>query len=370
MDLVKRSIELIEAEQTETGAFPACSKFENYRFNWLRDSAFIIYALCRWERYEPAKKAMEWNIQTITAQKDKITALESKIRSSLTPGLTDFLPARYHLDGKTVSDNWPAFQIDGYGAWLWAAAEYVNMSGDREFLEELRPAVDETVRYLDIVWMLPNYDCWEENGDGIHPSSLACVYGGCRSMAELTGRVDLALIAGKVKLFLERALENRKTVPKYLGSNLSDASSLWLSVPFGCISPEETLMQNTASYIEKNILKNGGVKRYPGDTYYGGGSWIILSAWLGWYYVKTGEPEKSLEIFRWIETQANDKGELPEQVSEYLFSEEEADNWQKRWGSSASPLLWSHAMYLILAAELSGERETRTGIYIKQGGEQ
>jgi hypothetical protein len=25
------------------------------------------------------------------------------------------------------------------------------------------------------------------------------------------------------------------------------------------------------------------VRRYLGDSYYGGGNWILLTAWLGWY---------------------------------------------------------------------------------------
>jgi GH15 family glucan-1,4-alpha-glucosidase len=49
----------------------------------------------------------------------------------------------------------------------------------------------------------------------------------------------------------------------------------------------------------------------------------------------------------WIEAQAADDGALPEQSGDRLRPECYAA-WVERWGPPASPLLWSHAMYLIL----------------------
>jgi GH15 family glucan-1,4-alpha-glucosidase len=134
--LVQRSIEIIEKEQSRSGAFPACSSFENYRYSWLRDSSFILYSLCRWGRFAAAKKALRWNAETIIKHRDKISLLRNKLRCGNIPELSDFLPARYHLDGSIVDDDWPAFQVDGYGAWLWAAAEYVRLSGDPHLLAQ------------------------------------------------------------------------------------------------------------------------------------------------------------------------------------------------------------------------------------------
>ena len=43
---------------------------------------------------------------------------------------------------------------------------------------------------------------------------------------------------------------------------------------------------------------------------------------------------------------------MPEQVSGHLLAPGSFDEWVERWGPVASPLLWSHAMFVILAVEL------------------
>ena len=98
-------------------------------------------------------------------------------------------------------------------------------------------------------------------------------------------------------------------------------------------------------------LRVGGVYRYLGDTFYGGGEWIILTAWLGWYESLTGRPDAALSRLDWIAAQATVDGLLPEQVSSATQDPAFVAEWTNRWGPVATPLLWSHAMYLTLAVE-------------------
>jgi len=108
-------------------------------------------------------------------------------------------------------------------------------------------------------------------------------------------------------------------------------------------------MQATIAQIEAHLRRpGGGVYRYLGDTYYGGGEWVLLAAWLGWYYTEVGEEERASELLNWVEAQADDEGHLPEQVSTHLLATDRYAEWEARWGPVAKPLLWSHAMYLIL----------------------
>jgi hypothetical protein len=48
---------------------------------------------------------------------------------------------------------------------------------------------------------------------------------------------------------------------------------------------------------------------------------------------------------------ADEWGQLPEQVPANLNDPSYLRPWQARWGAIASPLLWSHAKYLIAAAQ-------------------
>jgi GH15 family glucan-1,4-alpha-glucosidase len=109
-------------------------------------------------------------------------------------------------------------------------------------------------------------------------------------------------------------------------------------------------MQHTLARIEERLVR-GGVYRYEADTYYGGGEWLLLAGFLGWNYAELGRTDEAWTTLQWIARQARDD-ELPEQASTHLLAPEREQAWIDRWGPSACPLLWSHAMYLTLAVEL------------------
>jgi GH15 family glucan-1,4-alpha-glucosidase len=94
------------------------------------------------------------------------------------------------------------------------------------------------------------------------------------------------------------------------------------------------------------------VHRSRADVFYGGGQWVLLAALLGWNLAASGDPAGGMRHLRWIAAQASEEGDLPEQVAGHLLHPETRAEWIARWGEVASPLLWSHGMYLILADEL------------------
>jgi GH15 family glucan-1,4-alpha-glucosidase len=141
-----------------------------------------------------------------------------------------------------------------------------------------------------------------------------------------------------------------------------DASLLGLAVPYQVVSADDPIMLKTAKHIESTILRDGGVHRYDKDSYYGGGGWILLTAWLGWYYVELTAkcPERAAELATkiqachdWIESHAGRNQYLPEQIPENLNVSYFYPIWVERWGEIASPLLWSHANYIILRLKKS-----------------
>ena len=135
---------------------------------------------------------------------------------------------------------------------------------------------------------------------------------------------------------------------KYLGSRLVDANLLGLAVPYGVVAADDPRMAATAARIEEDILRGNGLHRYAEDTYYGGGAWVVLSAWLGWYWAEQGGLDLARELLGWVEAQADADGGLPEQVPVNLNDPAYLPVWQERWGEIARPLLWSHAKHLIL----------------------
>ena len=109
-------------------------------------------------------------------------------------------------------------------------------------------------------------------------------------------------------------------------------------------------MRRTVEIIREQLRgKTGGIYRYLGDTYFGGGEWILLTCWLGWYDAVTDNEPEFRRSREWVIAQATTDLELPEQTTAGAQEATMVDPWVRRWGSVATPLLWSHAMYLILS---------------------
>jgi hypothetical protein len=62
--------------------------------------------------------------------------------------------------------------------------------------------------------------------------------------------------------------------------------------------------------------------------------------------------ELAERLLQWIEASATSEGHLPEQVADNVQSPHMLRYWRRRWGHTATPLLWSHAMHLILLDHL------------------
>ncbi|WP_204046024.1 hypothetical protein, partial [Acrocarpospora phusangensis] len=144
----------------------------------------------------------------------------------------------------------------------------------------------------------------------------------------------------------------RSHLTKWLGSGEVDGSLLACVEPFGVFAVDHPVAVGTVAAVEEALGDGYGVYRYLGDTFYGGGRWVLLAGFLGLNHVAAGRPEKGMAYLRWMAAQANAEGELPEQVSDRLLAPHREQEWIERWGPVASPLLWSHGMYLMLADEL------------------
>jgi GH15 family glucan-1,4-alpha-glucosidase len=374
MDLYRHSIEVILQNQHSSGAYIASPVFSNYHYCWLRDGSFIAHAMDRVGEFQSAEAFFYWVDRTIDKYSYKLDALETQIKNDPAHLEPYILHTRFTLEGEEESadSQWGNFQIDGYGTWLWALASHIRLTGNDALLSEFSNSIKATIRYLKATWQLPNYDCWEEHPEYLHPYSLTAVYGGLRAIADLmvernpaTHSIFVEDFAAEVKDFLRKfAVKDDKFVKhvwpptfKQLARPVIksgvDSSLLGLAVPYQVFDLDDPILQNTIQMIEKELHRpSGGVYRYKEDVYYGGGEWLLLSAWLGWFYAESGDTSKAQTLLAWIEANADSAGNMPEQVSAHPLAPRELQPWVDKWGPVASPLLWSHAMYLILAEEI------------------
>ena len=356
-DLYRRSIEIILGNQSPGGAYIASPNFPTYRYCWFRDGSFIAYAMDLAGRHESSRRFHQWAADRVN---ERAEVVRSSLRHAASGGElseSDILHTRYRLDGSDGEPGeWPNFQLDGFGTWLWALEQHARLAPEMPLSGGMLSAAALVAEYLGALWMRPCYDCWEEFPEQVHPHTLAAIYGGLQAGGRLTGGDHSAVTDLIRRQLLGNAQEYGHFV-KFAGSPAVDASLLGLAVPYGVVAPDDPLMVRTVEQIRQTILRGGGVHRYAADTYYGGGAWILLSAWLGWYYAelekngagpRAGYRESIRELKTWITSQAKADLELPEQVPQDLNDPAFYPEWVGRWGDIASPLLWSHAKYIIL----------------------
>lgn len=348
IDLRGKSIEIILKNQNDCGSYVACPNFDTYKYCWLRDGSYIAFSMDMSGEWDSSGRFHDWVDRVILTQSQKVSKIIEKARNNEEILNTDYLPARYMLDGSETKDEWPNFQLDGYGTWLWALCQHIKYTGRRELIEKYKNSIEITIDYLCNFWCVPNYDCWEENGDKIHTSTLSCIYGGLKEISSYPQFNRAAETAAKIKDYIEKNCVKDNRLVKYVGCDNIDASLIWAAVPFGVFDCEDEIIKSTVKEMESTILHNGGLHRYPQDTYYGGGEWLLLSCSLAWYYTAIGETCKAKPILQWVESHTDSSGEMPEQILDHVNNRDYIEKWEKLWGKVATPLLWSHAMYLIV----------------------
>ncbi|PYE52701.1 glycoside hydrolase family 15 protein [Deinococcus yavapaiensis] len=346
---MRDSLRLLLLHQADSGAFPACPTFSQYPYAWLRDGTFVAYALDRGGEHAAAERFYRWALGTIASLEEHVRSLVAKRERNVPISDAEFLPTRFALSGDALGDDWPNFQLDGYGQVLWGLAEHLKLSGKVSLPSEFERGVHVTVTYLRTFWNEPCYDCWEEFPYRWHTSTLASLYGGLHAIQPFVPEVgDLP---ERLRSFTRTHLVQGSELVKFSGFPFPDASLLWAGVPFGLVDLRDPVFAATLARVERDLVR-GGVYRYAFDTYYGGGRWVLLTAWLGWVYARLGRTDEARRCLKVVQDAWSAHG-LPEQMHGELLTPAYEPYWRDRWGQSANPLLWSHAMHVVLEAELA-----------------
>lgn len=352
--LAVHSHAVIVENQDAGGAYPAAPTFSAYRgYAWLRDGSFTAEGISRYGDVASADRFHDWVNGVLGRRRDQVTDLVAAVARGKQPAVEQMLPTRFTFDGSNGSDPWWDFQTDGYGMWLWSVVTHASRHGVE--LDRWRDGIEVATDYLFAFWDRPCYDWWEEHVEQRHVSTLGAIYGGLIAVAPALDeerRTTALKVAAEIQSLVVAEGTSRGHLSKWLGSPHVDGSLPACVVPFGLASVDDSLAGATLEAVARDLDVDGGVHRFTADVFYGGGQWILLSALLGWNLAARGDTEGGLRHLRWIAAQALENGDLPEQVPHHLLHPDSRDEWIARWGEVATPLLWSHGMYLILADEL------------------
>ena len=352
--LVGSSIQLIESLQDPTGAYPASPTFSAYQgYCWLRDGSFIADAMSAAGRFASAEAFFGWCAEVIESQAAVIGRVVESRAAGLELDHSAMPPTRFTLAGDVGSDAWWDFQTDGYGTWLWALSEHVRRGGHVD--PAWRDAIRLTAAFLVDTWDLPCFDWWEEHNERRHVSTLGCVVLGLERVvaegwlpAEEATRATAAAHGARDLVAAEGMYDGRLT--KWLGGTAVDGSLAAL-VAMGLTDDAPEVASRTLAAVRANLLVAGGVHRFTGDVFYGGGLWPLLTCFLGLAELRVGDRTNVESRLAFVESLVTADGSLPEQSDLHLLAQDHRPEWLERWGPVATPLLWSHAMYIRLAVE-------------------
>lgn len=353
--LARESIAQILKWQDESGAYIASPTFSQYGYAWLRDGAFCALAMHVSGQSESASRFNSWVGSTVLKYENLFSEAKLRLEDGKRILPESAPPTRFHMDGSVEIDHhevWPNYQLDGYGTWLAILSQT-----ETDYSEPLLAAVRIVADFLVPAWSSPSYDCWEEGGDLLHGSTLLAVAGGLKAAAKITKDSVYLSEFTKILKVIECNFVIDNHFVKHSGDPRIDASLAWASLPHQVYESSHPLVIGTINAIKEQLQNPvGGVKRYIGDTYYGGGDWVLLEGLLAWNEASTGNRQFWEKSRRWITSVADSNYLLPEQLLNHVQDPLMIAPWEKRWGNSAHPLLWSHAMYLLMLHEGANQK--------------
>ncbi len=299
----------------------------DYRFTWIRDATFALYALfILGYREEGAafKDWLEWSTVGRASDLQIMYGLggERRLTETALTELDGYCGSRPVRIGNGAYDQ---FQLDIYGELMDSAHLYRKFGGkvDPEYWEYLQKIVDFVIEH----WRDPDDGIWETRGGRQHfvYSKVMCWVALDRAIKaaralDLPGDIDRwRRVRSEIKadvLANGFDAEQGVFVQAYGNQNL-DASNLMLPL-VGFIRPDDPRMRATIRATERELTSpQGFVYRYKGydDGLAGGeGTFTICTFWLADNLIALGELEKAKALFDGLMGYSNDLGLFSEEI--------------------------------------------------------
>ncbi|MEM8570189.1 MAG: glycoside hydrolase family 15 protein [Pseudomonadota bacterium] len=298
----------------------------DYRFCWLRDSAFTLQAFIECGLRREAEAWRDWLIRAVAGSPDQLQIMYSLTGERvLTEWEVDWLPG--FAGSKPVrvgNDAAGQFQLDVYGE----VADVLALARRRGLPPHHRQEAYRKVvmGFLAEAWRLPDEGIWEVRGDKQHfvySKVMAWVgFDHAAKAAQASGKeeeeVQLQALAAEVHadVCAKGFDAELDTFTQYYGGKTVDSSLLMLPL-VGFLPPDDPRIVGTVAAIERELMKDGFLLRYQTDGHDGleghEGAFLLCSFWLVEVYALMGRIEEAETLFERLLGVANDLGLLAEE---------------------------------------------------------
>ena len=298
----------------------------DYRYTWIRDATFAIYALSIIGYTGEArafKNWLEWSTSGRARDLQVMYGLggERRLTETKIPELEGYMNSKPVRIGNGAYDQ---FQLDIYGEIMDSAHIFRKFGGavDADYWEYLRRVVNFVIDH----WREPDEGIWETRGGRQHFvfSKVMCWVAMDRAIKAAT---DLKLPGDieaweKVRdeicndVMSKGYSQERQAFVQSYGSDNLDAANLMLPL-VGFIPATDPMMRSTIKAIQKELTnKQGFVYRYRkfDDGLNGSeGSFIICTFWLADNLIHLGQIDEARVLLDSLLNCANDLGLLSEE---------------------------------------------------------
>ena len=297
----------------------------DYRFCWVRDSAFMLNALLRLGCIEEADAFFWWLMQASALTHPRLRVLYrldgGAYAKEQTVGLPGYRASRPVRIGNGAAGQ---LQLDVYGDLLCAASLYVEAGRaiDADVGRRLAEIADLVCR----IWREPDAGLWEVRSSPQHFTQSKMM---CAIALERAVRLARAgqIPARHASVWQEEAAAVRDFVDgqcwsvskgSYVRHPRTDDldASVLLGVLFGYSDPRDARLIATVEAVRRELCHGPFVYRYSGDDGLCGreGAFLTCSFWLVEALALQGHQAEAGDLMAQLVGQANDVGLFAEEI--------------------------------------------------------
>jgi GH15 family glucan-1,4-alpha-glucosidase len=301
----------------------------DYRYCWVRDGTFTLYALMLTGFHDEATAWRRWLLRAAAGRPQDLQILygvrgERRLTESSLDWLPGFRGSRPVRVGNAAGQQ---FQLDVYGELLDVLHLARRTDPSQEHEIDAWPLQRQLLGFLESAWTRPDRSLWEVRGERRHFTfSKVMAWVAFDRAAKAVERRGLPgpgqhwrRLAGVIHAEVCRRgydVERGHFVQAY-GSSAVDGALLMLPL-VGFLPATDPRMLSTVAAIERDLLRDGLVLRYRTDDVRDGlagdeGAFLACSFWLADNYVLQGRHEEARALFERLLGLANDVGLLSEE---------------------------------------------------------
>ncbi len=299
----------------------------DYRYCWLRDATFTLYALMATGYTEEAKAWHTWLQRAVAGEPSKLQILyglggERRIEEYELHWLAGFQnSAPVRVGNAAYSQR----QMDVYGEVL--DSFHLGRARGLAKDDETWLIQTEIMKFLSEHWMDEGSGLWEQRGPKrrFTYSNVMVWVAADRTIKDIE-RHGLPGPLDEMKRLRKHLHEDicrhgfdteRNTFVQYFGGDTLDAALLLMPL-VGFLPATDPRIKGTVEAIERDLMVDGFVRRYRTDGDVDGlkggeGTFLACSFWMADNYALMGETAKAEQLFEQLLSVRNDVGLLAEQ---------------------------------------------------------